>query len=208
MRPRIRLAHLVLAADLGGSFLFALEGALIAARARLDLLGIVVIGFVAALGGGIIRDVLLGATPPAAIRDQRYPLVTVLGAAIVIVAAPLLHAIPPTPLIVLDAGGLALFSVAGLQKAVVRGIGPFGAVLMGTLSAVGGGMVRDVLLARVPIILRTDFYATAAIVGCVTILLARRCGLSMQAASAVGAAVCFGARLLGAFFHWQLPTVQ
>jgi uncharacterized membrane protein YeiH len=206
VRRRIGLADLVLAADLGGTFVFALEGGVIATRAGLDLLGIVVIGFVAALGGGIIRDVLLGAVPPAAIKDRRYPLMAFAGAAVAIVAAS--PAMPAVPLVVLDAAGLALFAVTGLQKALVRGIGPVGAVLMGTLTAVGGGAVRDVLLATVPVILRTDFYATAAILGCVAILVGRRCGLSMQAASLVGGIVCFVARLAGAIGHWHLPTLR
>ncbi len=196
----------MLAADLGGTFLFALEGALIAIQAGLDLLGIAVIGFVAALGGGIIRDVLLGAVPPAAIRDQRYPLVAIAGAATAILAGSLLRQVPGLPLIALDAAGLALFAVAGTQKALVRGIGPFGTVLMGTLTAVGGGAVRDVLLAQVPVVLRSDFYATAAIIGCGAILVTRRCGFSMQVASCTGGLACFAGRLLGAFNHWHLPV--
>jgi uncharacterized membrane protein YeiH len=203
---RVGMAHLVLAADLGGTFVFALEGASIAIRSGLDVLGIAVIGFVAALGGGILRDVLLGAVPPAAIRDQRYALMTIAGAVLAIVAAPVLWPLSTTPLMVLDAAGLSLFAVAGLQKALVRGIGPVGAVLMGTLTAVGGGVGRDVLLAQVPMILRTDFYASAAIIGCVTILLVRRLGLSMQVASGAGGLVCFVARLLGAFNHWHPPV--
>jgi uncharacterized membrane protein YeiH len=203
---RPKLSDIVLAADLGGTAVFALEGALIAIQAGLDLLGIVVIGFVAALGGGIIRDLLIGATPPAAVRDYRYPLVTLAGAAVAILAAPWLHHAPQTPLTVLDAAGLSLFAVAGLQKALVRGVGPVGAVMMGTLTAVGGGMLRDVLLAQVPAILRTDFYATAAIIGCVAILLARRASLSMQMASAVGGLTCFVARMLGALNSWHLPV--
>jgi uncharacterized membrane protein YeiH len=205
---RPKLSNVVLAADLGGTALFALEGALIAIRAGLDLLGIMVIGFVAALGGGIIRDVLIGATPPAAIRDQRYPLLAFGGTVVAMLATPLLRQAPQTPLIALDAAALALFAVAGLQKALVRGVGPVGAVLMGTLTAVGGGMVRDVLLAQVPVILRTDFYATAAIIGCVAILLARRVGLSMQTASAVGGLTCFAARMLGALNSWHLPVLH
>lgn len=170
MKPRFRLSDVVLAADIGGTFLFAVEGALIAMQAGLDLLGVAVIAFVAALGGGIIRDVLIGAVPPAAIRDQRYVLVTLAGAALTLAAASLLRQLPPLPLVVLDAAGLALFAVAGMQKALVRGIPPVGAVMMGTLTAVGGGALRDVLLAQVPAILRTDFYATAAIIGCAAIL--------------------------------------
>jgi uncharacterized membrane protein YeiH len=205
---RIGLAALVLAADLGGTFIFALEGASIAAQAGLDLLGIVVIGFVAALGGGIIRDVLLGAVPPAAINDARYPAVTLAGSAAAILVALSGAQVPGLALTVLDATGLALFAVTGVQKALVRGIGPFGTLLMGTLTAVGGGMTRDVLLAQVPVVLRADFYATAAILGCVVMLLVRRAGWSSQVTSGVGGMVCFVARLLGAFNHWHLPLIH
>jgi uncharacterized membrane protein YeiH len=208
VRRRIGLANLVLAADLGGTFVFALEGASIASRAGLDLLGIVVIGFVAALGGGIIRDVLLGAVPPAAIKDARYPVATLAGSAVTVLVVLAGLQVPGLALTVLDAAGLGLFAVTGVQKALVRGIGPFGSVLMGTVTAVGGGMTRDVLLAQVPVVLRVDFYATAAVLGCVAILLVRRLGFSLQVASGVGGLVCFGARLLGVFWHWHLPVFQ
>jgi uncharacterized membrane protein YeiH len=205
---RFGLANVVLAADLAGTAVFALEGALIAIQARLDLLGILVIGFVAGLGGGIIRDVLIGATPPAAIRDRRYLLLSVAGAVVAMLGAPWLGGALEMPLIVLDAAGLSLFAVAGLQKALVRGVGSMGAVLMGTLTAVGGGMVRDLLLAQVPVLLRTDFYATAAIIGCVVILLTRRMGLSMQMASLAGGMSCFAARMAGAWNGGHLPVLH
>ncbi len=134
------------------------------------------------------------------------PLTTIAGALVAILAAPVLREMPATPMIVLDAAGLALFAVTGTQKALVRGIGVFGTVLMGTLTAVGGGVVRDVLLAEVPIILHTDFYATAAIIGCVAILLVRWIGLSMHVASVVGGLSCFVARMLGALNDWHLPV--
>lgn len=207
MSRRIGLAALVLAADLAGTFVFALEGASIAAQARLDLLGIVVIGFVAALGGGIIRDVLLGAVPPAAIKDARYPAVTLAGSAVAVLVVLAGLQVPGLALTVLDAAGLALFAVTGVQKALVRGIGPFGVVLMGTLTAVGGGMTRDVLLAQVPVVLRADFYATAAVLGCAVMLLVRRLGWSLQAASAVGGVVCFAARMAAVVWGWHLPVV-
>jgi uncharacterized membrane protein YeiH len=204
---RIGLARLVLVADLGGTFLFALEGATIACRAGLDLLGVVVIGFVAALGGGIVRDVLLGAVPPAAVKDSTYPMVTLAGSAVALAVVGAGGAVPAEVVTVLDAAGLALFAVTGVQKALVRGIGPFGVVLMGTVTAVGGGMVRDVLLAQVPVVLRADFYATAAVLGGAAILLVRRAGLSLQVASGVGGAVCFGTRMAAVAWGWHLPLV-
>jgi uncharacterized membrane protein YeiH len=197
----------VAAADLAGTFLFALEGAMTAIQAHLDILGVLVIGFVAALGGGILRDVLIGATPPAAIRDQRYPATTVAGAVTAMLALPVLRGLPPLPLIVLDAAGLSLFAVAGTQKALAFGLRPVGAVMLGTLTAVGGGAIRDILLAHVPVVLHSDFYATAAIIGCSALLAARHLGLSPRAAGITGGLVCFGARLAGVFGQWSLPAL-
>jgi uncharacterized membrane protein YeiH len=207
-RRRFGLSDPVAVADIAGTFLFALEGALAAIQASLDLLGIIVVGFVAALGGGILRDVLLGAVPPAATRDQRYPVATGAGAVLAMLAVSEMPEVPPIWLTGLDAAGLALFAVAGAQKAIAYDIRPIGAVILGTLTAVGGGAVRDVLLARVPVVLHSDFYATAAIFGCVVLITARRAGLSMRYAAILGGIACFVSRMLGAWNHWSLPVLQ
>ncbi len=204
--PRQAPNGYVAAADLAGTFLFALEGALAAIQARLDVLGILVIGFVAALGGGLLRDVLIGAVPPAAIRDQRYVATAVAGAVVAMLALPVLRTAPSLPLVMLDAAGLGLFAVAGTQKAIEAGIRPTGAAILGTLTAVGGGAVRDVLLARVPVVLTSDFYATAALIGCIVLLVADRAGLSMRTAGIMGGLACCAARLAGFLGLWSLPV--
>jgi uncharacterized membrane protein YeiH len=199
------LARLVLAADLAGTFLFALEGALIAIHAGLDLLGIAVIAFVTALGGGILRDVLLGATPPAALRDQRYPLLAFAAAALAVLLHLSAHPAPALALTMLDAAGLAVFAVAGTEKSIQYGSNTVTAAMLGMLTGVGGGATRDVLLARIPVVLRADFYATAALAGAVTVLLALRAGATPRLAALAGGTVCFALRMAGATLGWQLP---
>ena len=202
------LARLVLVADLAGSFIFALEGGWIAIAARLDLLGIAVIAFVAALGGGILRDVLLGDAPPAALRDPRYPCVALAAAACAVLLRTAGPHIPPLALIALDAAGLALFAIAGAEKALSFGCNGLTATMLGTMTGVGGGATRDVLLAQVPAILRTDFYATAALAGAAMMVLAQRAGLPPRMAALMGGVACFGLRMAGAVGHWGLPRYQ
>jgi uncharacterized membrane protein YeiH len=195
----------LLALDLAGTFLFGLEGALAGLAARLDLLGILVVAFATALGGGIIRDVTIGAIPPQSIRDWRYPAVA-LGAGLATFA---LHgfasAAPAGAIVYLDAAALGLFAVAGAQKALAYDIQPSIAVLLGGLTAVGGGVVRDVLTGQIPVVLRTDFYATAALLGAAAFVIARRAGLPQPACAGLGFALCFAARSVGYAQHWRLP---
>jgi uncharacterized membrane protein YeiH len=200
-----RLARLVVAADLAGTTVFALEGALIAVHAGLDLLGIAVIAFVASLGGGILRDVLLGATPPAAFRDQRYPLLTFAAGGLAVFLDLSGHLPPSLALTVLDAAGLALFAVAGTEKAIEFGTNAVTAAMLGVLTGVGGGATRDVLLNQVPTVLRADFYATAALAGALVVVAALRAGASPRVAALAGGIVCFALRMAGALGHWQLP---
>jgi uncharacterized membrane protein YeiH len=198
---------LILTADLGGTLVFAVEGALAAIQADLDLLGVMVVSFITALGGGIIRDVLIGATPPIAIRDPRYPLVAILGGGMTFLFYAFVSSLPVPLIIRLDAAGLALFAVAGTQKALAFGIRPLIAAALGTVTAVGGGMTRDVMLNRIPAILRVDIYATAALAGSLTMIAARRMGLPLWAGSLLGCVVCVVLRLVAVARHWNLPKV-
>ncbi|AMP03681.1 trimeric intracellular cation channel family protein [Collimonas pratensis] len=202
---KLKAETIVVAADLVGTLVFAIEGALSAMRGGLDLLGVMVISFVAALGGGVIRDLLIGATPPNAIRDWRYPVLTFLAGFFTFVFHSTVQAFPPEWMLVLDAAGLALFAVAGVEKAMLFGIRPFIAMLMGTVTAVGGGVVRDILLSRVPAVLQVDIYATAAFFGALVVLAARRLGLSPGAAAFVGGAACFTLRMVAVTRGWHLP---
>ncbi|GGC63755.1 trimeric intracellular cation channel family protein [Undibacterium terreum] len=206
MKPKIE--SVILAADLVGTVVFAIEGAMTAMHGGLDLLGVMVISFVAALGGGVIRDVLIGATPPNAIRDWRYPALTFATGFLTFIFHHAVQAIPGMLLVVLDAAGLALFAAAGTSKATLYMIRPFVAMLLGTVTGVGGGVIQDILLARVPTVLHSDIYATAAFLGAFLILTCRRLGLSMTTSALIGGTACFALRLASVLLGWHLPKAD
>jgi uncharacterized membrane protein YeiH len=200
--------RLLSVADIAGTFLFAIEGATSAVTRDLDLLGVMVLAFATALAGGIIRDLLIGAAPPQSLRDWRYPTVAFAGAAIVFFVHPMFEHLPMRPLIVLDAAALALFAVAGTEKALKYKMHPFIAALLGTITAVGGGTIRDVFLAQIPNVLRADVYATAALLGSSVMIIARRQFRMGDTPSALlGGTACFMIRLISVWRHWNLPHV-
>ncbi|MDT0275927.1 trimeric intracellular cation channel family protein [Blastococcus goldschmidtiae] len=196
---------LLLVLDLLGTFAFALNGALTAVRAaNLDIVGIVTLGMVTALGGGILRDIMLGDLPPATFSDWRYLAVAAAGGLVVFLLARQLTRILPV-ILVLDAAGLSLFAVTGAGKALAFGLGPVQAVILGALTAVGGGTLRDVLTGRVPTVLRSELYAIPAILAATMTVIAGQSG-SYGAAAAIGAAaLCFTVRLLGVRFSLDAP---
>jgi uncharacterized membrane protein YeiH len=193
--------------DLAGTFVFALSGAAAGVRRRLDVFGVLVLSFVAANTGGITRDLLIGAVPPAAINDWRY-----LGVSLV--AGILTFCFPSAimrrwnPILVFDAAGLALFAVSGAHKALAYRLNPVMATLLGMLTGIGGGVARDVLLAEIPIVLRADLYAVAALAGAATVVIANLLQLPAGAAALVGAALCFALRVLAIRYGWRLPVAS
>jgi len=195
---------LLLTADLIGTFVFALSGATAAMRRQLDLFGVLVLSFAAANSGGIIRDVLIGAVPPAAIRDWRYLAASLCAGVIVFRSAPLIERLR-TPVRMFDAAGLALFAVSGAQKALAFGLNPVMAALLGMLTGIGGGMARDLLLAQVPMVLRTQVYAVAALAGAGIVVIGAALGLPSAATMIAGAVTCFVLRMLAVRRGWQLP---
>ncbi|MFJ2528004.1 trimeric intracellular cation channel family protein [Pseudomonas helmanticensis] len=202
-----RVERIVLVADLAGTAVFAVEGAIAAMRSQLDLLGVMVIAFIVALGGGVTRDLLIGATPPNAVADWRYPALAFFMGGLAFVFHEQVLGWSGSTLIVLDAAGLALFAVAGAQKALNFGITPFVAMLMGTITGVGGGVIRDIVLARIPLVLQADLYASSAFVGAAVLVIGRRLGVSPVAAALLAGAACLLLRLLSVHFGWQLPKV-
>jgi uncharacterized membrane protein YeiH len=204
---RLHPDHLVVVLDLAGTFLFAAQGANLAIAAHFDLLGIAVIAFVSALGGGMIRDVMIGDAPPAAINDWRYALVALVAGVVTFFTYGYLRLASGPLFLTVDAAGLAIFSIAGARKALDFGLNPLAAILMAGVTASGGGVMRDVLLNRIPDVLHTDFYATAALAGGATMIAARRIGLPPGPAALMGIAVCFGLRMAGAILHWGLPKL-
>jgi uncharacterized membrane protein YeiH len=203
-RSGLRPAVLLNAVDVAATAVFGLEGAAIGALAHLDILGVLVVGFTTALVGGIIRDVLLGDLPPAALRSPVRIVTALLASLAGFALAGLVTASGPV-LGVLDAAGLALFTVTGAQKAMDRGSNGWVVVMLGTITGVGGGVVRDVLLNRAPVILTTGVYASAAALGALVFWLLRRVGVPTVWASAAGFAACFVLRVLALAFGWQLP---
>ncbi len=203
--PHPRSTTLLLAIDLVGTGLFAAEGAAVAVNARLDLLGVLVIAVVTATGGGIIRDVLLGDSPPSSIRDWRYFFTALVAGAGVFVFRSMTHFENALLVTVLDAAGLSFFAAAGASKAVQFGLQPLLCVLMGGITGVGGGAMRDVLLDRVPMVLRGDVYATAALFGAAVTVVCLRLKLRPAIASGAGIVCCFVLRMLAVHFHWNLP---
>jgi uncharacterized membrane protein YeiH len=157
--------RLLFAVDIAGTLVFAVEGAMAAVTGNLDLIGVMALAFSTALGGGIVRDVLLGALPPASLRDWRYPTTVLTAAVLVAFLHWWVRAIPEQAIQVLDAAGLAIFAIAGTQKAMLYKMNPLVAVLLGTITGVGGGTIRDVLLNQVPKVLQFEIYATAAMLG-------------------------------------------
>jgi uncharacterized membrane protein YeiH len=191
--------------DLAGTFAFALNGALTAVRAaRLDIVGVVTLGMITALGGGILRDVLLGALPPATFSDWRYLVVAIGGGLIAFALSRQLERLA-TPIVEFDALGLSLFAVTGAAKALELGAGLGQAILLGAVTAVGGGTIRDVLVRRIPTVLRSELYAIPALLGAGVVVGAARLGLDVLVASFVGAALCFVVRLLGVRFGLDAP---
>jgi uncharacterized membrane protein YeiH len=201
-------ATLLLVIDLIGTFVFAVEGASAAIQGNLDVLGLMVLAFATALGGGIIRDVLIGAVPPNSIKDWRYPAIAFAGGAVVFFQSSFVNQVPASLIVTLDAAGLALFAVAGAAKALDYGIHPFLAMLMGGVTGVGGGTIRDVLLARIPSVLRSDVYAAAALAGAGAMILALKLKMRPALASTVGIVVCFVLRMVAVHQHWNLPRVH
>ncbi|AIF48415.1 trimeric intracellular cation channel family protein [Dyella japonica] len=199
--------QVALVADLSGTVVFAIEGAMAAVHAGLDLLGVLVLSFMVALGGGIVRDLLIGATPPSAIRDWRYPVLAFVTGLVAFVFHAQIESVPPFLLTTLDAAGLALFAVAGAEKALEFQIHPFIAMLMGAITGCGGGVVRDMLLSRVPMVLVANIYASAALLGAAVLVVGRRWGCPPVVAATLGGLVCFALRVAAVRFGWQLPKI-
>jgi uncharacterized membrane protein YeiH len=196
---------LLLALDLGGTFAFALNGALTAIRvARLDVVGVLTLGMVTALGGGIIRDIFIDSLPPATFSDWRYLVVAAAGSLVAFAFGWRLTRLVK-PILVLDAAGLSLFAVTGASKALDFGVGPAQAVLLGAITAVGGGTVRDVLSGRVPVVLRSELYAIPALVAATVVVVTVRTGVYGVPAALGAAVVCFGIRLLGVRLRLNAP---
>lgn len=195
------------ALDILGTFVFALSGGLLAARKRFDIVGIIVLSVAAGLGGGMTRDVLLGDTPAVAFREEVYLLTALLAA----VAVFLFHhqiTRMDYSIRVLDAVGLGVFAVSGTLKSLDFELGPLPAILLGTVTGAGGGVIRDLLAREVPLILQRDIYALAAVLGGTILVLLLWMGVDTTIAAGVGLLATIGIRLLALRYNWHAPRAR
>ncbi len=199
-------ATLILVLNLAGTFVFGLSGGLAAVRARLDLFGVVVLAAVVGLAGGVLRDLLIG-TPPATFRDWRYLAVTAAAGLVCFVAGRALERLERS-VMVFDALGLGLFAVTGATKALEFGLGPVQAVVLGAITGVGGGMLRDVLLREVPTVLREGLYAVPALMGAAVPTVAQWAGSTSPAYPVIGAALCVAVRVVGHRYDVNVPLAR
>ncbi|SDY47569.1 Uncharacterized membrane protein YeiH [Micromonospora pattaloongensis] len=197
----------LLAADLAGVAVFAASGASAAVVKRLDLFGVVFVGFVAALGGGILRDLVIGEVPPLAFADWRYATAAALASIAVFWLHPQLARLRRTVL-VLDAAGLGLFTVTGTLKALGAGVPAMGTCVIGMLTAIGGGLGRDLLTGEIPVVLRREIYAVAALVGSVTVVALHFTGYAGPAPLAAAALLVFGLRVVALRRRWSAPVAM
>lgn len=195
---------LLLALDITGTIVFGLSGALLAVRKDLDIVGVVVLSVAAGLGGGMVRDLLLGESPPVAIENELYLLVAIGAGLAGFLFHPRIGRLNQS-IRLLDALGLGVFAVAGALKSLDAGISPIPAILLGVVSGVGGGVIRDLLGGDIPLVLRRDIYALAALLGASACVAIVELGLANGIATATGIASTLALRVLAIWFGWQAP---
>jgi uncharacterized membrane protein YeiH len=201
------LGAFAVALDLTGTFVFALSGAVAGVKNRFDLFGLMVLAFVTGNAGGITRDVLIGAVPPAALINLQYLWISILAALVIFFWSSRIN-VQGKLVLGLDAIGLALFAVTGTQKALAAGLNPVMAALLGMLTGIGGGMIRDVLVNQIPFVLQSDLYAVAALAAGATVVTGNRLHLPSFVGMIVGSALCLGLRLMAIFRGWRLPVAR
>lgn len=196
---------LLLILDLGGTFVFAISGAMVGVRQRLDIFGVLVLSFAASSAGGIARDLLIGAVPPAAVSDWRYFAVAMTAGLITFLwSSPVSR--HRTAILSFDAVGLAFFGVAGAEKALAYHLGPLMAALLGMVTGIGGGISRDILVARTPAVLKGDLYAVAALSAAAIVVVGNILRWPVLPTAAAAGLLCVGIRLLAILRGWGLPV--
>lgn len=193
--------------DGAGTFVFALSGAVLGVQKRFDLFGVLFLAWVVGVAGGLIRDVLIGAIPPATVANWHDFAIAIGGGLLIFFAYPTEQAFSRS-ILVFDALGLSLFAVTGAAKAMSYGINPVMAAVLGMISGIGGGMTRDVLARQVPFVLREDLYAIAALVAAAIVCAGNILGLPPLGSMLVGAAVCIFLRMMAIFYGWRAPVAR
>jgi uncharacterized membrane protein YeiH len=193
--------------DGAGTFVFALSGAVLAIQKRCDIFGVLFLSWVVGVAGGITRDVLIGAVPPATIADWHDFAIAIGGGLLTFFAYPVVRSLG-RPVLVLDAFGLGLFAVTGAQKAISYGINPVMVAVLGMISGIGGGLTRDVLAREIPFVLREDLYALAALAAAAIVSLGNILGLPPLGTTLFGAVICILIRMMAIFFGWRAPVAR
>lgn len=203
----INLHSLYTFIELAGTFAFAISGALAAKDKGMDVFGILVVAFTVACGGGIIRDLCIGAIPPVGLSDWRYLTVAIL-AAIITMSLDSLSKWLNRPVLLFDALGLSLFAVSGARKALAFGHNNEVAILLGMITAIGGGVLRDILLNWIHVILEKEIYASAALLGAGVVVMGNYFGWPNDWVFSAGFLLCFTLRILALYYHWELPVFR
>jgi len=201
------LDNLTLALNLSGTFAFGLSGGILAVKKQMDLFGVLVLSVATGLGGGIMRDLILGHTPPATITDWRYLAAAALAGIIVFLWYNRI-ANHGTFVTTFDAVGLSVFTVTGTVIALDASLGPAPAALLGMLTGVGGGVLRDVLAAEVPLIFRSEVYAVASMLGAIIVIIASQTGFSGIPAESLAALAIFILRMVSVQRGWKIPVAK
>jgi uncharacterized membrane protein YeiH len=193
--------------DWVGTLVFALSGGLLGVRKEFDLFGVLFLSFVVAVAGGMMRDVLIGAVPPVAITEIHYFLIAICGGLVTFYRYPRVASLQQQ-ILLFDAVGLGLFAVIGTQKAIEHGINPLMAALLGMLTGIGGGMMRDILAGDTPFVLRSELYAMAAFAGGAIVSTGYAIGVLQFYSTLLGAAVCIFLRLMAIHRGWRAPVAH
>lgn len=203
----IATATLVLTLDVIGTFVFAISGAAAGVKNRLDVFGVIVLAFVAGNAGGMTRDLLIGAVPPAAIDNWYYLAASLVAGLATFLWHPGIARVQHIVLL-FDAAGLAMFAVSGTEKSLAWGAHPAAAALLGMLTGIGGGMLRDLLVNEVPVVLRSDLYAVAALAGASVVVAGHLLEWRSAPAAIAGALLCFTIRFIAIRRRWSLPRAH
>jgi uncharacterized membrane protein YeiH len=198
---------LLLVLDIVGIAVFAVSGALVAVDKKLDIFGVIFLAVGTALGGGFIRDALIGATPAAALTDWRYLATPAIAGLVVFYVHPSVARWSRLFLLV-DAAGLGLFAVAGTRKAIDFGVGPLGSSAIGILTAIGGGMIRDILVREIPVVLHREIYATAALLATIVVVVGDRLRIDDVLVAVIAICVAFCIRVVSRWKNWAAPTAR
>lgn len=191
--------------DLAGTFAFAISGGMLAVQKRMDVFGVLVLAFVTAVTGGIVRDLVIGAVPPDAFRSWHMLALAAIAGLLCFFGGPLLQRFS-YPVQLFDAAGLGIFAVSGTQKALQFGIDPVMAGALGVVTGIGGGILRDVLAARAPTVLHAEIYAVAAMAAVALVLAAHAFGIPNTTITFPAVGLCFFLRVMAIYCGWSLPS--